>query len=166
MSDIAPKPMLNDLVPTHTVGAVDYESHLDEHLYINSSDLNSEFSEHAERFAYYATCFEIASDKVRRYDVDMKRMYAILDSEKRNELLNSGIKSTEKMIENMVITDDRYVALQNEAMDAERQLGLLKAARDSMAQRKEMLVSLGANQRTEFRADTSVQSREMQQRRG
>jgi hypothetical protein len=137
---------------------------LDEHLYIDRNDLNSEFAEHAERFAYYATCFEIAADKYRRYEIDLKRMYAFLDAEKRGEMHHNGVKTTEKMIENMVITDDRYVALQAEAMEAEKQLGLLKAARDSMAQRKEMLVSLGANQRTEFRADTAILSREMKSR--
>jgi hypothetical protein len=68
------------------------------------------------------------------------------------------------MIENMVITDDRYVAVQSDLMDAEKQHGLLKAARDSMAARKEMLVSLGANQRTEFRADAVVLGRELRDR--
>ncbi|NBU69925.1 MAG: hypothetical protein EBS53_00520 [Bacteroidetes bacterium] len=155
---------LSDLVPVHTVGVVDYDSHLDEHLYINRSDLSSEFASHAERFAYYATCFELAADKVRRLDIDLKRMYAVLDAEKRGEMMNSGVKTTEKMIENMVITDDRYVAVQSELMDAEKQHGLLKAARDSMAARKEMLVSLGANQRTEFRADAVVLGRELRDR--
>jgi hypothetical protein len=161
MSD---EPRLNELVPAYTVGAVDYTSKLDEDLYINRSDLNSEFSEHAERFAYYSTCYEIAADKFRRLEVDLKRMYAVLDYQKRSEMQGAGIKSTEKMVENMVITADEYVALQTEVLDAERQLGLLKAARDSMAQRKEMLVSLGANQRTEFRADTSLMAREMRER--
>ena len=91
-------------------------------------------------------------------------MYAILDYQKRLEMQNSGVKTTEKMIENMVITADEYVALQTELLDAERQVGLLKAARDSMAQRKEMLVSLGANQRTEFRADASLMARELRER--
>ena len=164
MSDLAPEPKLKELNPTYTVGAVDYESNLDEDLYINRSDLSSEFASHAERFAYYSTCFEIASDKLRRLEVDLKRMYAILDYQKRLEMQNSGVKTTEKMIENMVITADEYVALQTELLDAERQVGLLKAARDSMAQRKEMLVSLGANQRTEFRADASLMARELRER--
>lgn len=162
MTDVVDAPTLNELVPTHTVGSVDYTSHLDEHLFINRGDLSGEFAEHSERFAYYATCYELAADKVRRFDIDLKRMYAVLDAEKRGEM--HGVKTTEKMIENMVITDDRYVALQNEATDAEKQLGLLKAARDSMAARKEMLISLGANQRSEFRADATVLGREMQGR--
>jgi hypothetical protein len=164
MTDVLPEPKLSELVPTYTVGSVDYESRLDQDLYINRSDLSSEFAEHSERFAYYATCFEIAADKFRRHEVDMKRMHAILDHEKRMEMMNSGVKTTEKMIENMVITDDRYVALETETLEAERQLGLLKAARDSMGQRKEMLVSLGANQRSEFRADISLMSKELRER--
>lgn len=164
MADLSPDPKLQELVPSYTVGVLDYESTLDKDLYINRSDLSSEFSTHAERFAYYATCFEIASDKLRRLEVDLKRMYAVLDYQKRMEMQSSGVKTTEKMIENMVLTADEYVALQTELLDAEKQVGLLKAARDSMAQRKEMLVSLGANQRTEFRADAALMAREIRER--
>jgi len=161
MTDILPQPTLTELVPTYTVGSIDYASTLDEDLYINRGDLNTSFSEHSAKFAYYATCFELAADKLRRMEVDLKRLYAVLDHEKRMDMLNSGAKSTEKMIENMVITDDRYVIFQSDTLDAEKQLGLLKAARDSMAARKEMLVSLGANMRTEFRSDATVLTREM-----
>lgn len=164
MADLAPEPKLAELVPTYTVGALDYESRLDQDLYINRSDLSSEFAQHSERFAYYSTCFEIASDKLRRLEVELKRMYAVLDYQKRLEMQNSGVKTTEKMIENMVITSDEYVAMQTEQLNAEREVGLLKAARDSMAQRKEMLVSLGANQRTEFRADAALMAREVRER--
>lgn len=152
------------LVSEHVVGSHTYESTLDEDLFINRNDLNSEFSSHAEKFAYYSTCFELASDKLRRYEVELKRLYAVLDANKRSELINAGVKYTEKMIENSVITDDAYRALQDEALDAERQVGLLKAARDAMAQRKEMLISLGANQRSEYRSDPSLLSRELHNR--
>lgn len=164
MSDVAPAPTLHDLVPTYTVGHVDYASTLDTDLYINRSDLSSEFAEHSSRFAYYATCFELAADKSRRLDIDLKRLYAVLDYQKRMEMRNADMKTTEKMVENMVITDDNYVALQGDVLEAEKHLGLLKAARDAMAQRKEMLVSLGANHRAEFRSDTTLLSAEMQKR--
>ena len=155
---------LAQLSPVYAVGTQEYKSTLDEDLFINRNDLNSEFASHAEKFAYYSTCYELAADQLRRYEVQLKRMYAIVDANKRAELINAGVKFTEKMIENSVITDADYTALQEEVLQAERNLGLLKAARDSMAQRKEMLVSIGANQRTEFRADASLISKEVRAR--
>jgi len=158
------RPKLTELAPTHTVGEITYTSELDDHLYINRTDLSVEFAEHSERFAYYSTCFELAADKLRRLEINLKRQYAVLDIQKRQEAHLSGLKMTEKMVENSVIIDDTYVAMQDECMEAERELGVLKAARDAMAARKEMLVSLGANFRTEFRADTTLLSNEMRNR--
>lgn len=157
-------PKITKLVPTYTVGEIDYTNELDDHLHINRTDLSVEFAEHSERFAYYSTCYELAADKLRRLEIDLKRQYAVLDIQKRQEAQLAGMKLTEKMVENSVLVDDLYVALQDECISAEMQLGVLKAARDSMAARKEMLVSLGANFRTEFRADATLLSNEMRNR--
>ncbi|NJL54175.1 hypothetical protein HC928_02665 [bacterium] len=154
-------PNLKQLVPTFVVGSQEYESKLHEDLYVNQSNLAAEYSEHSERFAWYATCYELSIDKLTRLEAELKRAYAIIDAEKRAEMVMAGQKSTEKMVENCVITDERYVALQNEVFEAQRQTGLLKAARDSMMHRRDMLISLGATYRAEVRADMSLKSAEV-----
>lgn len=162
MSDT--EPTLSDLSPSFTVGSLSYESRLPQDLFVNRNDLSSEYASHAERFAWYATCYELAQDKLARLEAELKRAYAIIDHEVRSNLLLAGSKSTEKMVENSVITDMRYVQLQDEMFDAQKQVGLLKAARDAMIHRRDMLVSMGATYRAEVRADVSLKAAEIANR--
>src|SRR5690349_20184544 len=118
------QPTLKELNPTFQVEDFKYESKLEEDLFINRNDLSDEFARHSERYAFYCTCFELASSKVELYEINLERLYAILDAEKRQDMLNSQMKSTEKMIENMVITDAKYVALQEETLELKKHTAL------------------------------------------
>lgn len=158
MTDIDKTPTLTELNSTFTVGSITYNAQLEEDLFVNRSDLNNEFVKHPERFAFYATCYELANVKVQQHEVALKRLYALIDHEKRSELMNSGIKVTEKMIENSVVTDDRYVAFQEETIEAQKQAALLKVAMIAMTQRKDMLIQLGSAFRAEMQADLSVKA--------
>lgn len=158
MTDLSPKPTLAELNPTYSVGAATYESTLQEDLFINRTDLSEEFSTHAERFAFYATCYELAAAKAESAKIQLERMYALLDHEKRSELLMAGVKTTEKMVENSVITDDRYVSAQDMYVEFSRQAALLKAAMTAMQHRKDMLIQLGSAARAELQADISIKA--------
>lgn len=158
MTDISTTPTLTELNDTYTVGSLTYAAKLEEDLFVNRSDLQGEFVTQPERFAFYATCYELANVNVQRYENALKRLYASLDHEKRGELVTAGIKVTEKMVENSVITDDRYTALQDEALEAQRQASMLKVAMQSMLQRKDMLIQLGSAMRAEMQADLAVKS--------
>lgn len=158
MTDISKTPTLTELNDTFTVGALTYTAQLEEDLYVNRSDLQNEFVTHPARFAFYATCYELASINVQHVENALKRLYASLDHEKRGELLTAGIKVTEKMIENSVITDDRYVALQDELLTAEKNAAMLKVAMLAMIQRKDLLVQLGSAMRAEMQADLAVKA--------
>lgn len=159
MTDLVPEPALNELNPTFQVGTMTFESKLAEDLFVNRSDLNGEFVRHPERFGFYATCYEIAAAKENQYKVALERLYAILDYEKRNDLKLAQLKTTEKMVENSVITDDRYVALQDEHLLAQRDAAILKAAMLAMQHRKDMLIQLGSAARAEFQADIGMKAR-------
>lgn len=158
MTDLVNEPTLTELTPTLTVGEMTFESKLQEDLFVNRSDLNSEFLRHPERFAFYATCYEIAAAKESTYKVNLDRLYAILDHEKRGELVMAGVKTTEKMVENSVITDSRYVALQAEYLQAQKDAAICKAAMNAMQHRKDMLIQLGSAARAEFNADVSLRA--------
>lgn len=158
MTDIVPEPTLNELVPTLEVGNVTFESKLNDDLFIDRSDLNNEFIKHPERYAFYATCYEIASATENNYKVNLERLYAILDHEKRGELQHAGVKTTEKMVENSVITDDRYTALQDDYLRVSREASICKAAMFAMQHRKDMLIQLGSAARAEFNADVSLRA--------
>jgi hypothetical protein len=158
MTDLSPEPTLTDLNPVFSVGSIDYESKLQEDLFINRTDLSEEFCKHPERFAFYATCYELAAAKAESLKIQLERLYAMLDHEKRSELLMAGVKTTEKMVENSVITDDRYIAMQTEGLEASRNAAVLKAAMHAMQHRKDMLVQLGSAARAELQADISIKA--------
>lgn len=158
MTDLSPTPTLDDLVPTLTVGETTFESKLAQDLYIDKSDLANEFLDHPRRYAFYSTCAEIASAKETSYKVNLERLYALLDHEKRSELMMAGVKVTEKMVENSVITDERYIALQEEYLKAQKDASICKSAMFAMQQRKDMLVQLGMMFRTEYGSDVSLKA--------
>jgi hypothetical protein len=64
------------------------------------------------------------------------------------------------MVENTVITDPKYVELQEKYLDAKRNAGVLKSARDAMIHRKDMLVQMGANYRAEGSSDISLKEQQ------
>lgn len=158
MTDLANEPTLTELTPTLTVGEMTFESKLQEDLFVNRSDLNSEFIRHPERFAFYATCYEIAAAEENNHKVALERLYAVLDHEKRGELQMAGVKTTEKMVENSVITDPRYTALQDAHLQAQKNAAICKAAMNAMQHRRDMLIQLGSAARAEFNADVSLRA--------
>jgi hypothetical protein len=155
MSDNEEHP-LRQLISTFTVDETEYENTLHEHLRINRGNLSGDYEKHSEYFAYWSTLYELALDHQTRAEIDLERLYAIIDAEKRSQLGLTGGKVTEKTVENAVITDDRYIAAQVIVLDAKRNTGLLKAGRDAMIHRRDMLVSLGANYRAESKSDISL----------
>lgn len=146
----------NILVDEFKIGDVSYPSTFKQDVYINKSNLSEEFADHSERFAWYATAYELALDVELRAKEHLGRIYARIDAHVREQARESSVKLTEKMVENTVITHPEYVKSLDNYLDAKLQTGLLKACRDGMVQRKDMLVSLGANYRAEGKSDISL----------
>jgi hypothetical protein len=130
----------------------EYSNDAAESLRIDRTILDDEFANQHVRFAYFATLHEIAKDKVARLKVSLETLYAQLDHEKRKianeyKATQPSFKYTETMCENEIKTDQRYQAKNAEYLDAMQLAGVLGVAREAFAQRKEMLISLGANAR-------------------
>jgi hypothetical protein len=116
------------------VGGRTYGNTMRQDLNINSGDLSGDFIDHPEKFAKWAT----------------------LDYTVRTQGSAAGVKLTEKMVENTVITSPEYVSAQDLYRDSTRTCGLLKVARDAMIHRRDMLIQLGATYRAEGNSDISI----------
>jgi hypothetical protein len=127
-----------------------------EDLRINPAELTSEFVSHPERFAKWATLYELAVDTETRLKDELDRVYARMDHHTRIQGKDAGVKLTETMVENTVITSAEYVDALDMYHEAKKTAGLLKAARDAMIHRRDMLIQLGATYRAEGNADISV----------
>ena len=135
-----------------------YDTPLEDDLYINEGNLSGEFVRHAQRFAFYATAFELSLRKEKELDFELDRMYAKIDYNVRMEARNASVKITEKMVENSVITKEEYGEVFDELQQAKKNTGLLKQARDAMIHRRDMLIQLGATQRAERASDISLKT--------
>lgn len=114
-----------------------------------SSAIDEEFMEQSDRFAWWATVVELARDKVARTKYQLDRIYALKDHSVRLDLTANKAKITEKIVENSVITSKEYQECMFELLEAKKQLGLAQAGKEALIQRKDMLISLGANLRAE-----------------
>lgn len=135
---------------------VDIESTLDVDVSLDRLRINDEFEDHARLFGWYATAYELAADRERRLKVDLERCYANLDPLARQHLEDAGVRPSEKKVENIIITNSTYVEIQDDLLDAQKQTGLLKAAKEAMVVKKDALVTLGANLRAEAASNPSI----------
>jgi len=154
------------IIELATIDGIDFPIQISKDLEINPSDLEAEFCNQPQRFRYYGELAEAAKDEMSRLKVDLERTYAVIDEEVRNKnfIHNQEAKSksvapvkmTEKMVENCVITDPRYIAKLEEYSAARRQSGILKVYQDAMTHRLQMLIGIGANYRAEGNADPVI----------
>lgn len=123
---------------------------------VNQGYLFGDFIDHPEKFQKWATLYEMAVAWETSLKHELQRMYARCDQLAREDMKAAGIRATEKMVENTVITHPKYLEVQEEYHNAKRISGLLKAARDAMIHRRDMLIQLGATVRAEGAADISI----------
>jgi len=141
-------------VPTFeiTIGGVTYDNSFEDDVSIDQSRLNDEFCNQAEKYAYYAFLSEKAKGKYEFQKFELEQIYARVDAEKRMQAMqaqaqNPKFKYTEKMCENEVVTDKRYVEAKHECLRFKELSGQLQQAAIAIAQRRDMLIQLGANDR-------------------
>ena len=140
------------------------QMNLTDDLKIDAVDINQAFCDQPSIYAYWAT---VAAQAKALYDrkklsVDKKDDYikktlvGELDSEVRMELEMNGEKVTETKVTNGIYGHPRYkeeiselYELKEELLDLQAQVTTLEIAKDAMNQRKDMLISLGAQLRQE-----------------
>lgn len=126
-------------------------------------DLDAEFIQVVEQFAWWATMHEIAKDQAYKAKVAKDRIAAFVDHRARTEAKIANeeagkviVKLTEKMIENTIITDTDYKAAQEKYIEARKQAGLFQAGREAMEIKRYMLAQIGQNYRAEGMANPVI----------
>lgn len=116
-------------------------------LDINKDDLDNEFADQPVKYFYWAALTEVANDKMLRLKHALEHTYAQIEFEVRTSAKENSVKLTEAMVEGQTKSHTKYQSKLDEYLDACALVGKLKACKEAMAQRKDMLVSLGANNR-------------------
>ena len=131
-----------------SVGDKDYEGTIQEILLINEATLSDEFIKQPSTYAYFAALAEFAVADVEHKKLSFSVLEANLDTQKRLELKET--KVTEAVVRSAIIKDQKYQGASTELIEAERQLGILKALVKALEQRKDMLIQLGSMKRQEL----------------
>ena len=137
---------------------------LAEELEIDNADIATAYSEQPGKFAYWATvalqarfAYERKKQEVNRQEEYLKKtLYGELDSVVRQQMELDGEKITEARVNNAINTHESYLEeqaklyeLQDELLGLQQRYLQLEIAKESMDQRKDMLISLGAHLRAE-----------------
>lgn len=153
--------ILEVLVKTRTS---ENQVNLAEDLAIDYVNINEAFCEQPAKFAWWATVASQAKALVdakkaeleRAEDYLKKTLVGELDAEVRMTLEMNGEKVTETKVTNGIYihpkykeSQEKYYTLKGELLELQQKMAILDIARESMNQRKDMLISLGAQLRQE-----------------
>ena len=143
----------------------DFSEKLEKDLKFTEEHLNTAYIEQASKFAFWATLAVQAKAKVdkKKLEIDQKEAYikktlmGKLDAFVRHKLADAGKRITEAQVINEIYVQPEYLTacdelwtLQEELSELQLQSGLLSTAKEAMIQRKDMIISLGANLRQEI----------------
>ena len=152
---------LDELTPQFRIGSTVHENKIEDDIKINKNDLEYEFLDHSRRYLYYAWLSEQAKSALAEATIHEKVIYAQQDQKARdegNEIAKQvkGFRMTEKMVENQAFTSDEHMEALRALNEAKLVCGLLEQSKQALIQRRDMLLQLGANYRTEGTADPVI----------
>ena len=130
-----------------------YDGNLKEIMKINEADLMNEFINQPSTYAWFAALSEISSAEVELKKFNLSVLEANLDKKKREELSVNDKKVTESMVKSAIQSDAKFIALNEELLELQRQYGILRAIVGSLHQRKDMLIQIGSMKRQEMMLD-------------
>ena len=137
---------------------------LSKDLKIDMDNINKAFCDQPAKFAWWATVTAQAKTLVDRKKLEIakqeeylkKTLVGELDAIVRTNLELNGEKVTETKVSNSIYSHELYLQtqeelhkLREELLELQQNLSVLEIARDAMIQRKDMLISLGAQIRNE-----------------
>jgi hypothetical protein len=124
---------------------------------INDADINVDFRRVSADLAYWGVLAAKANRAWRIEKLATKRLASVLAIQKRMYLENSGRgKVTISEVESAVETDQSYQEQQNRELEAEFVRDEVASLRDAIYAKKDMLISLGAQLRSERNYDPAT----------
>lgn len=131
---------------------------LEERLAIDQEDLNSELSNQPSEFARFAVLAARAKSRRERIDYELEEYENKLDiSIREGATKEDGL--TEGKIKALVRIDSKRLAVVNTLIEAKEIEEIAIAAKEAFSQRKDCLISLGANRRAEMDTDLYLKER-------
>jgi len=125
------------------------QSQLKEDLTFSQHNLNDAMMNQASLYSFYSSCSAKAQLQADRMKVEVERVEAQIDNELREEANQDGKKVTEALLAKQIRLDPRYQRAVSNHNEAKMVASMTKSTTDAFAQRRDMLVQLGKDQREE-----------------
>lgn len=123
---------------------------------VKDYNLDSCFMEQSSLRAHYGALAARAEAQASTAKVKFEVLEARLYDHHRKILVDAGAKVTEKMVENAVKTDPRWMAGKENVIEAETIAAVNKSLAISLADRRDMLIQLGADRRDESKGQARL----------
>lgn len=143
---------MTNFLPKSEVELLDIDKYLDIQKNLSTidrHDLPSELATHATVYSYYHGLMVWQKRKLDLMSSNAQAMYSLI---KNNELLknkSSGAKATATYLEDFVQSNEDYIELKHKVIYQEEIYGYLKAICSMLEHKKDMLIQLSANLRSE-----------------
>lgn len=134
---------------TLVLGDQTHELNPDAELKLAEETINDDLKNQPSLFAFYAVMHEAAEAEVAECKLALETVEAMIDEKIRSEFVASGTKATEALISNRVRLDESYQESVIAYNRAKAQSGKLRAIKDAFIHRKDMLVTLASNMRSQ-----------------
>lgn len=118
-------------------------------LQVNPNDLDDAVISQAPMFVHYAQQAAQARRQWEKSKLAAEVTESQLDSAWRKKFLEDGTKITEKVVENAVKSDPRYIKAHTQVIEARALYDIANDAREAYMQRKDMIVQVSVDRRRE-----------------
>ncbi|MNW28086.1 hypothetical protein D3C74_48980 [compost metagenome] len=139
--------LLDVTIKTKNGQSVEYN--VGEELKADIADLNEAFLTQPGKFAWWSTLAENAKHQRDSLEATLDKQEAEADYKVRLSLELEGVKVTEAAVKQGIKKDEEYLDALKRYNAAKKTAGILSQVVKAFEQRKEMLISLGANLRKE-----------------
>lgn len=127
----------------------DYQEVCDKIMAIDKHNMDEELANHAVVYAHYHGLLIHVERIMDRLSLQFDQYKAITKNEEISRNKNNGGKVTVTYLEDYVISQDEYKTKQEEIFELQEIFGWLKAITTSLEHKKDMLIQLSANHRSE-----------------
>jgi len=132
-----------------------------EHLHIDENNLDTELAQQPALYTYYARLLgmqkalvDSAKNELREYEA---KLYTFIKN--RLATASGGRRPTEAEVSAKVNEDPQLKERRRQVIELQLQLDVLWSIRDSLAQKKDCLMTLAANRRREWDTDLFLNKR-------
>jgi hypothetical protein len=127
--------------------------------------INEAFVSQAALFAYYADQSRVATKTADNLKMRIDMVASSLDEAIRNKAATDGAKITEKLVEQAICRDDKYIKAVEEYNNAKSTAQMLRDTLEALKMKKDMLIQVGTNIREEKRVTAVYEAPDLMKQR-